>query len=64
MKFTKPNGEPVAIDAASVVSIRAPLPGEYAACVRAVITVGRVTQGVCEALAKSRALLRARGAAV
>lgn len=64
VKFTRPNGEPVTIDAAAVVSVRAALPGEYAACVRAVITVGRVSQGVCEPLAKAKAMLRARGAAV
>jgi hypothetical protein len=64
VKFTRPNGEPVLIDAASVISIRAAFPGEYAACVQSVITIGRVNQGVCEPPAKARALLRARGGAV
>ena len=64
VKFTRPNGAPVMIDAATVISIRAAFPGEYAPCVQSVITVGRVSQGVCEPLAKTRALLRARGGAV
>ncbi len=64
VKLTKPNGRAVMIDVATVISIRAAFPGEYAACVQSVITVGRASQGVCEPLAKARALLRARGAAV
>lgn len=64
VKFTKPNGEPVAIDVASVSAVRAALPGEYAACVQSVITIGRVSQGVCEPLAKTRAAIRAAGGAV
>lgn len=64
VKFTKPNGEAVMIDIATVSSIRAAFPGEYAACVRSVITVGRITQGVCESLATARAWIRERGGAV
>jgi soluble lytic murein transglycosylase-like protein len=63
VKFTRPNGQPVMIDIAAVSAVRAAFPGEYAACVRAVITVGHVQQGVCEPLAKARALIRARGGA-
>lgn len=64
VKFTRPNGQPVMIDIASVSAVRAAFPGEYAACVQSVITVGRIQQGVCEPLAKTRALIRARGGAV
>lgn len=64
VKFTRPNGAPVLVDVAAVIAVRAALPGEYAACVQAVITIGRTSQGVCESLAKARSLLRARGAAV
>jgi soluble lytic murein transglycosylase-like protein len=64
VKFTKPNGEPVMVNVVSVIAVRAAFPGEYAACVQSVITIGRLQQGVCEPLAKTRAILRARGAAV
>jgi hypothetical protein len=64
VKFTRPNGEPVMVSVVSVIAVRAAFPGEYATCVQSVITIGRVQQGVCEPLAKTRALLRARGAAV
>lgn len=64
VKFTKPNGQPVMIDIAGVSSIRAAFPGEYAACVQTVITIGALHQGVCESFAKARALIRARGGAV
>ena len=64
VKFTKPNGEPVMVSVLSVIAVRAAFPGEYAECVQSVITIGRVQQGVCEPLAKTRSMLRARGAAV
>jgi hypothetical protein len=64
VKFTRPNGQPVMIDVATVISLRAAFPGEYAGCVQSVIMVGRLMQGVCEPFAKTRAMLRARGAAV
>ena len=64
VKFTRPNGQPVMIDIAAVSAVRAAFPGEYAACVQSVITVGHIQQGVCETLAKARALIRARGGAV
>jgi hypothetical protein len=64
VKLTKPNGQPVMIDIAAVSAVRAAFPGEYAACVQSVITVGRIQQGVCEPIARTRALIRARGGAV
>lgn len=63
VKFTRPNGQPVMVDIAAVSSIRAAFPGEYAACVQTVITIGASHQGVCESLAKTRSLIRARGGA-
>ena len=64
VKFTRPNGQPVMIDIAAVSAIRAAFPGEYEACVQTVITAGNLHQGVCESLAKARALIRSRGGAV
>lgn len=64
VKFTRPNGLPVMVDPGAVVSIRAPLPGEYAPGVQSVIAFGKLRQGVCESLASARATLRAHGAAV
>jgi soluble lytic murein transglycosylase-like protein len=64
VKFTRPNGLPVVIDPGAVISIRAVLPGEYAPGVRAVISFGRVHQGVCETLSEVKTKLRLRGAAV
>jgi membrane-bound lytic murein transglycosylase B len=55
-QLTKPDGAPVTIDLAMVRSVRAPLPGEYADSVQAVITVGRKHQGVRESVAEARKL--------
>ena len=64
VKFTRPNGTPIWIDSATVVSVRAALPGEYAPGVLSVITAGRIRQGVCENVARARAILRMRGGRV
>ncbi len=64
VKLTRPNGQPVLIDAGTVVSVRAALPDEYAPGVLSVITVGRLKQGVREPVATARALIRMRGGAV
>jgi hypothetical protein len=50
--LTRPDGRKIAIDGARVTSIRAPLPGEYATGVHAVLTVGRKKQGVRESVAE------------
>jgi soluble lytic murein transglycosylase-like protein len=63
VKFTRPNGQPVMIDIAAVSAVRPAFPGEYAACVQTVITIGRLNQGICEPPAKARKLIRARGGA-
>ena len=64
VRFTKPNGQAVMIDVAAVSAVRAAFPGEYAACVQSVITVGHVSQGVCESFTKARAAIRSHGGAV
>lgn len=64
VKFTRPNGLPVVIDPAQVISVRAVLPDEYAPGVKSVIAFGRVKQGVCEGLAEVKARLHLRAAPV
>jgi hypothetical protein len=64
VRFTRPNGTPVEIDAGAVVSVRAALPDEYAPGVQTVIKVGRMKQGVRESLGEVRAALRSHGAAI
>jgi soluble lytic murein transglycosylase-like protein len=64
VKFTKPNGEAVWVDASATVAVRAPFPGEYAPGVRAVVTVGRLHQGVRETVTSVKSNLRAHGGGV
>jgi hypothetical protein len=47
-KFTRPNGTPVDVQLADITAVRVPLRGEYPAGVNAVITIGRISQGVRE----------------
>ncbi len=49
--LTRPDGQSIRIARASVRSIRAALPGEYADSVRAVIVMGKKRQGVRESVA-------------
>jgi hypothetical protein len=58
VKLTRPNGEPVTINAAEVTALHAVLPGEYAPDVKSVITVGRIHQGVRESLVQVAAMMR------
>ncbi|HEX3431445.1 MAG TPA: lytic transglycosylase domain-containing protein [Rhizomicrobium sp.] len=60
VKFTRPNGLPVWIKPAEVISIRAAFPDEYAPGVQSVVAFGRVKQGVCETLAQVKAKLHLR----
>ncbi len=62
VKFTRPNGTVVSINAAAVTSVRAALAGEYAPGVATVITVAQESQGVRENLAAVKAALNGRGA--
>lgn len=64
VKFTRPDGSGVMIDAGAVMSVRAAFPGEYAPGVQSVITAGRLHQGVRENLAQTKAILRKHGGAV
>lgn len=61
VKFTRPNGLPVFIKPAEVISIRAAFPDEYAPGVQSVIAFGRIKQGVCESLAQVKSKLHLRG---
>ena len=62
--LTKPNGGTIKIDATEVSALRAAFPGEYAASVHSVITLGHVKQGVREDLALVAERLRERGVRV
>ena len=64
VKFTRPDGTAVMIDAGAVASVRAAFPGEYAPGVQSVISAGRLHQGVRENLRVARAILRAHGGGV
>jgi len=55
-QLTQPDGAPVMIDLAMVHGVRAPLPGEYADGVQAVITLGKKMQGVRETVPEARRL--------
>ena len=61
VRLTRPDGSPIWVCGAAVASLRAPLPGEYADGVRAVITVGGLTQGVDEDAAAVKAAIDAHG---
>jgi hypothetical protein len=60
-QLTRPSGFPVWINGKAASLIRAPLPGEYAAPVQAVIVVGSLSQGVEESVAAATAALKAHG---
>lgn len=60
--FTRPDGTQVEINGFAVNSIRAPLPGEYAPGVNAVIGMGKLKQGVRESITEATAVLRRHGA--
>jgi membrane-bound lytic murein transglycosylase B len=59
--FTRPDGVAVLVEAASVSSIRAAMPHEYAPSVQTVIAMGEKRQGVREDLETVTSLLRAHG---
>lgn len=64
VSLTRPDGAPVMIDVATVVQIRAALPGEYAPGVRTVITMGRLKQGVRESPGEVKSTLRRHGGGI
>lgn len=55
--LTRPDGREIAISKAAVRSIRKALPGEYAASVRSVISIGKKRQGVREDAATASAII-------
>lgn len=61
LNFTRPDGGTVKVDADRVTAVRAPLPGEYAPAVKAVISMGNTHQAVRESVALATAALRATG---
>ena len=63
-RLTRPNGDAVMINGFAVTQVRAPIPGEYASGVHAVVAMGRLSQGVRESVAQATRLLRAHGGRV
>ena len=61
VKLTRPNGAAVKIDPGKITGIRAALPGEYAASVKTVVTIGRRQQGVLENVSVAINAIRATG---
>jgi len=62
--LTRPDGSEISFDITKVTAVRAPVPGEYAPGVRAVISLGRLQQGVLEDVAAATTLLRQHGARI
>jgi len=62
VSLTRPDGSSVKIDPAKVIAIRAALPGEYAADVKTVVTLGKhKQQAIREEVVAATAALRAAG---
>ncbi len=61
IKLTQPDGAAVLIDPLAVSAVRAPMAGEYADGVQAVVAMGRRSQGVRETMEKVTAAIRIRG---
>jgi hypothetical protein len=65
VRFTRPDGAVVKIKPDQVTAVRAPLPGEYGAAVKSVLSLGRYrVQGIREDVTVARAAIRANGGAV
>ena len=64
VELTRPDGSPIRVDCTQVKKVRAPLADEYAPTVMAVVTIGKVRQGVREDVQKVTALVRAHGGAI
>lgn len=60
-ELTRPDGLPVVIDASAVAAIRAPLPGEFAPSVHAVLRLGKHSQAVQETIAAAAAIIKQHG---
>ena len=62
--FTRPDGNAVAIDGATVDSVRKALPNEYYGGVQTVLAIGQKRQGVLEDLGTVTSILRSHGAKI
>jgi membrane-bound lytic murein transglycosylase B len=62
VQLTRPDGGAIAINAATVSAVRPALPGEYAASVHAVVSMGHTRQAVREEVAAVVERLRQNGA--
>jgi hypothetical protein len=56
-RLTRPDHSPIWINGALVRFLRAPLPGEYPANVKAIVSVDSLTQAVTEDVAAARAAI-------
>jgi len=61
VEFTRPDGSPVWIDVAMVISVRVTFPGEYASGVQSVVSWGKSKQGVRESVAAAATIIRDHG---
>ena len=64
VKLTQPDGTALTLDAGKITGLRAALPGEYAAGVKSVLSLGKHAQGVQEDVATARAAIRATGGSI
>lgn len=64
VKLTQPDGAALKLDVGKITGLRAALPGEYAASVKAVVSLGKRAQGIQEDVAAARAAIRASGGSI
>jgi hypothetical protein len=64
VKFTQPDGAALKLDVGKITALRAALPGEYAAGVKSVVSLGKRAQGIQEDVAVARAAIRATGGSI
>jgi len=64
VKLTQPDGGVLKIDTGKITALRAALPGEYAASVKSVLSLGKRAQGIQEDVATARAAIRASGGSI
>jgi soluble lytic murein transglycosylase-like protein len=57
-KLTQPDGTPLTIDAKTITSIRAALPGEFAPSVQSVLMIGKRMQGVRETVEAAKSAIK------
>lgn len=64
VKFTQPDGAALTLDVGKITALRAALPGEYAASVKSVVSLGKRAQGIQENVVAARAAIRASGGSI